>query len=52
MENGKFVGDVDYEVVLEVVGYIILVLGGVGLMIIIMLLKNMVDVVKIINNVK
>lgn len=38
-ENGKFCGDVDYEVVVLFVSYIMLVFGGVGFMIIIMLME-------------
>ncbi|MED3938696.1 bifunctional methylenetetrahydrofolate dehydrogenase/methenyltetrahydrofolate cyclohydrolase FolD [Priestia megaterium] len=52
MENGKLVGDVDYEAALEVAGYITPVPGGVGPMTITMLLKNTVDAAKTINNVK
>jgi len=52
MENGKLVGDVDYEAALEVAGYITPVPGGVGPMTITMLLKKTVDAAKTINNVK
>lgn len=43
---GKLCGDVDFVGVKEVVGYIMLVLGGVGLMIIMMLLINMIEFVE------
>lgn len=45
-ENGKLKGDVDYDVVKEIVGVIILVFGGVGLLIIIMVLNNILFVEK------
>lgn len=46
LEIGKFCGDVDFDNVLDVVGYIIFVLKGVGLMIIIMFFYNIVEFVK------
>jgi len=49
MENGKLVGDIDYEPAKEVAGYITPVPGGVGPMTITMLLKNTVDAAKTIN---
>ncbi|TYR80800.1 bifunctional methylenetetrahydrofolate dehydrogenase/methenyltetrahydrofolate cyclohydrolase FolD [Priestia megaterium] len=52
MENGKLVGDIDYEPATEVAGYITPVPGGVGPMTITMLLKNTVDAAKAINNLK
>lgn len=52
MENGKLVGDIDYEPAKEVAGYITPVPGGVGPMTITMLLKNTVDAAKTINNLK
>lgn len=45
-ENGKLKGDVDYDVVKEIVGVIIFVFGGVGLLIIIMVLNNILFVEK------
>lgn len=47
-ENNKLCGDVDFDDVVEEVGFIMLVLGGVGLMIIIMLFVNILKVVKCI----
>ncbi|MCA1201253.1 bifunctional methylenetetrahydrofolate dehydrogenase/methenyltetrahydrofolate cyclohydrolase FolD [Priestia flexa] len=52
MENGKLVGDIDYEPAKEVAGYITPVPGGVGPMTITMLLENTVDAAKTINNLK
>ncbi|WP_210608334.1 bifunctional methylenetetrahydrofolate dehydrogenase/methenyltetrahydrofolate cyclohydrolase FolD [Priestia flexa] len=52
MENGKLVGDIDYEPAKEVAGYITPVPGGVGPMTITMLLKNTVDAAKTINGLK
>lgn len=46
MESGKFCGDVEFEGVKEKVFFIILVLGGVGLMIIMMFVYNIVKFVK------
>ena len=45
-ENGKLCGDVDFESVKEVAGYITPVPGGVGPMTIAMLLKNTVTSAK------
>lgn len=42
-ENGKIVGDVDFESALEVVSYITPVPGGVGPMTVAMLLENVVE---------
>lgn len=44
LESGKVVGDVVYEDVVECVFYIILVFGGVGLMIVVILIQNMLQV--------
>lgn len=45
-ENGKLCGDVDFEAVKEVAGYITPVPGGVGPMTITMLLKNTITAAK------
>lgn len=45
-ENGKLCGDVDFEAVREVAGYITPVPGGVGPMTITMLLKNTITAAK------
>ncbi|MBM7702137.1 bifunctional methylenetetrahydrofolate dehydrogenase/methenyltetrahydrofolate cyclohydrolase FolD [Metabacillus iocasae] len=52
MEEGKLVGDIDFEAVKEKAGYITPVPGGVGPMTITMLLKNTVDAAKTIHHVK
>ncbi|WP_110114623.1 bifunctional methylenetetrahydrofolate dehydrogenase/methenyltetrahydrofolate cyclohydrolase FolD [Bacillus sp. CGMCC 1.16541] len=52
MEEGKLVGDVDFEEVKAKAGYITPVPGGVGPMTITMLLKNTVDAAKTIHGVK
>jgi methylenetetrahydrofolate dehydrogenase (NADP+)/methenyltetrahydrofolate cyclohydrolase len=43
MDNGKLCGDVDFDEVKEVAGYITPVPGGVGPMTIAMLLRNTVE---------
>ena len=43
LENGKLAGDVDYDAVVDVAGYITPVPGGVGPMTIAMLMKNTVE---------
>ena len=43
LPNGKLAGDVDFESVKEVAGYITPVLGGVGPMTITMLLSNTIE---------
>ena len=48
-ENGKLCGDVDYESVEAVAGYLTPVPGGVGPMTITMLMKNAVTAAKIQN---
>ncbi|WP_339062483.1 bifunctional methylenetetrahydrofolate dehydrogenase/methenyltetrahydrofolate cyclohydrolase FolD [Tepidibacillus marianensis] len=52
LENGKVVGDVKYEEVKEIAGYITPVPGGVGPMTITMLLKNTIEAAKRINGLK
>ncbi len=49
LEDGTIVGDVDYEEVSKVAGYITPVPGGVGPMTIAMLLNNVVKATKDIN---
>ena len=49
-ENGKIVGDVDFENVKEKAGYITPVPGGVGPMTIAMLINNVIKAAKIQNN--
>ena len=51
LEDGKIVGDVDFENVLEKVSLITPVPGGVGPMTIAMLLKNTIKAIKIQNKV-
>lgn len=51
-ENGKIVGDVDFEAAKEVAGYITPVPGGVGPMTITMLLNNTVEAAKKLNSHK
>lgn len=51
LENGKIVGDVDFESVKEKASYITPVPGGVGPMTIAMLLNNVVKATKIQNNI-
>ncbi|WP_078411406.1 bifunctional methylenetetrahydrofolate dehydrogenase/methenyltetrahydrofolate cyclohydrolase FolD [Priestia abyssalis] len=51
-ENGKLIGDVDYEAAKEVAGYITPVPGGVGPMTITMLLNNTVESAKKLNSHK
>lgn len=51
-ENGKLIGDVDYEAAKEVAGYITPVPGGVGPMTITMLLNNTVEAAKNLNSIK
>ena len=46
LENGKIVGDVDYEEVAKVAGYITPVPGGVGPMTIAMLMENIIKAAK------
>lgn len=48
-ENGKLCGDVDFDAVKEIAGYITPVPGGVGPMTIAMLMKNVVCAAKIQN---
>jgi len=52
LENGKVVGDVKYDEVQEVAGFITPVPGGVGPMTITMLLKNTIEAAKKINGLK
>jgi methylenetetrahydrofolate dehydrogenase (NADP+)/methenyltetrahydrofolate cyclohydrolase len=49
-ENNKLCGDVDFEDVKDIVGYITPVPGGVGPMTITMLLKNLITACKEKNN--
>lgn len=49
-ENGKLCGDVDFDAVKEIAGYITPVPGGVGPMTIAMLMKNVVCAAKIQNS--
>lgn len=49
-ENGKLCGDVDFDAVKEIAGYITPVPGGVGPMTIAMLMKNVVCAAKIQND--
>lgn len=51
-ENGKLCGDVDFESVKEVAGYITPVPGGVGPMTIATLMKNTLMAAKLQNNIK
>lgn len=44
MGDGLLVGDVEFEKVKEWVGWIILVFGGVGLMIVVSFIENMLEV--------
>lgn len=44
LENGKVVGDVVFEDVVKCVLYIMFVFGGVGLMMVVMLIENMLQV--------
>lgn len=44
LENGKVVGDVVFDEVVVCVLYIMLVLGGVGLMMVVMFIENMLQV--------
>ena len=52
LDNGKLCGDVDFENVKEVAGYITPVPGGVGPMTIAMLMKNTLTSAKIKNGLK
>ena len=52
LDNGKLCGDVDYEAVLEKVGYITPVPGGVGPMTIAMLMKNTLTSAKVKNGIR
>ena len=52
LDNGKIVGDVDYEKVKEKASYITPVPGGVGPMTIAMLLNNVIKAAKQQNNIK
>jgi methylenetetrahydrofolate dehydrogenase (NADP+)/methenyltetrahydrofolate cyclohydrolase len=52
LENGKLCGDVDFENVKEVAGYITPVPGGVGPMTIAMLMQNTLTSAKIKNGIK
>lgn len=52
LENGKLCGDVDFENVKEIAGYITPVPGGVGLMTRAMLLQNTLTAAKIKNGLK
>ena len=51
-ENGKLCGDVDFDGVAQVAGYITPVPGGVGPMTIAFLLKNTITAAKIANDIK
>lgn len=51
LENGKLVGDVDYENVYKKVKFITPVPGGVGPMTIAMLMKNTLQAAKLINKI-
>ena len=51
-ENGKLCGDVDFNAVKDVAGYITPVPGGVGPMTIAMLMTNTLTAAKIQNNIK
>ena len=50
-ENGKLCGDVDFEAVKDIAGYITAVPGGVGPMTIATLMQNTVTAAKIQNNI-
>lgn len=52
LEDGKLVGDVDYQNVFDKVKFITPVPGGVGPMTIAMLMKNTLQATKLINNIK
>lgn len=52
LEDGKLVGDVDYQAVFDKVKFITPVPGGVGPMTIAMLMKNTLQATKLINNIK
>lgn len=49
LDDGWLVGDVGFEVVVQWVSWIILVLGGVGLMIVVMLMQNILEVVEVLS---
>ncbi|NCC86812.1 MAG: bifunctional methylenetetrahydrofolate dehydrogenase/methenyltetrahydrofolate cyclohydrolase FolD [Clostridia bacterium] len=51
-ENGKLCGDVDFESVKDVAGYITPVPGGVGPMTIAMLMQNTITATKLQNNIE
>lgn len=51
LDDGKLVGDVDYQDVFDKVKYITPVPGGVGPMTIAMLMKNTLQATKLINNI-
>ena len=52
LDDGKIVGDVDYEKVKEKASYITPVPGGVGPMTIAMLINNVIKATKQQNNIK
>ena len=51
-ENGKLCGDVDFEAVKDIAGYITPVPGGVGPMTIATLMQNIVTAAKIQHNIQ
>ena len=51
-ENGKLCGDVDFEAVKDIAGYITPVPGGVGPMTIATLMQNTVTAAKIQHNIQ
>ena len=51
-ENGKLCGDVDFDAVVDKVGFISPVPGGVGLMTVATLLENTVTAAKMQNKIK
>ena len=52
LENGKLCGDVDFDAVREVAGWITPVPGGVGPMTIAMLMRNTLSAAKLQNRVQ
>lgn len=44
--EGKIIGDVDFDKVIDKCKFLILVLGGVGVLIIIFLIKNVCEVLR------
>jgi methylenetetrahydrofolate dehydrogenase (NADP+)/methenyltetrahydrofolate cyclohydrolase len=49
-ENGKLCGDIDFDSVSKIAGYLTPVPGGVGPMTVTMLMKNLVELTKLQSN--